>query len=570
MKRRRTLRVRKNFRRIFLLATILSVGTFFAVQGSKSFASATTHNLIKYPKNKMTRLTLKKVYSDKRPKGMGSLQGFAMTDKYYVLILRPPGQDDNNRVEIIRRSDNKDITESFGNPAYNMGHGNDATWNSKTNEIIVVDSGRKCLVRLDANTFKKKGTITQKSPSGKPVSNSGIAYDKARDIYYASGGSDIRAFNNENILVSSFTEKRNQINQGLAYNNGYLYRPTWESAGTHKNAPYDGIFKKNTTVIYQFGLDSSFTQAYYIDNPLYEVESMAFDEKNVPYIAFNGPSGNYSIYKVTDANLLKKIRRSYTISYFDNGGSGSPKEQTAYVGTETAISKTEPTREEYAFLGWSTNKNATKASYQPGVKYLKPYGESNTNVKLYAIWGRTQHTITYNANGGTGAPDSRVADFNENITLAKTKPTRSGYTFLGWSTNQNAAKAEYQPGDIIKENVKDITLYAIWQKIDFGPGKLIRRIDSDSDPSLPDPDAEDENINDASEINGGEDDVAVSLTMEAEAEELPETGPAEFVVAIIALVCIGSSVVYWLTSRAELDRLQRVAQGTEEQHRKRN
>ena len=47
---------------------------------------------------------------------MGSLQGFTMTDKYYVLIMRPPGQEDNNRIEIIRRSDEKDVTKSFWKP----------------------------------------------------------------------------------------------------------------------------------------------------------------------------------------------------------------------------------------------------------------------------------------------------------------------------------------------------------------------------------------------------------------------------------------------------------------------
>ena len=102
----------------------------------------------------MTRLSLKKVLSAKRPKGAGSLQGFAMTDKYYVLIMRPSGLEDNNQVLIIRRDDNKNVTASFGNPVYNMGHGNDATWNRKTDEIIVVDGSRKELARLDANNFK--------------------------------------------------------------------------------------------------------------------------------------------------------------------------------------------------------------------------------------------------------------------------------------------------------------------------------------------------------------------------------------------------------------------------------
>ncbi|MCR5572716.1 MAG: InlB B-repeat-containing protein [Candidatus Saccharibacteria bacterium] len=458
MKKRRITRARRNFRYIILLAIFVLVGGFVAIQ--RSSADATTHNLVKYPKSKMTRITLKKVVSIKRPSGYGSLQGFAMTDKYYVMILRPPGQENHNRVEVIRRSDNKDITSSLKNPTYDMGHGNDATWNSKTNEIIVVND--KQMVRIDAGAFKKKGTFSFTNAKGTALSASGIAYDKTRNIYHTSTGDTIRTFNTKNQLVSSFVEKHNQTNQGFAYNNGYFYRPTWESAGTYKNSVYDKIFKKNTTVLYQFGLDGSFTHAYYIDNPLYEVESMAFDEKNVPYLAFNGPSGYYTIYKVTDSNLLKQLRQSYTISYFDNGGSGSPKEQTAYVGIEKVLSKTKPTRNNYTFLGWSTNQSATKASYAAGAKYLKAYGSKNTNVKLYAVWKLSTYTITYNANGGTGAPAVQTVEVTKNATLSKAVPTRANYTFMGWSANKGATVATYQPGATYTGKA-NITLYAVWK-----------------------------------------------------------------------------------------------------------
>ncbi|MBO4855184.1 InlB B-repeat-containing protein [Candidatus Saccharibacteria bacterium] len=461
MKKRRVTRARKSFRYIALLAIFIMASGFFVIQSGISQA-ATVHNLVKYPKSKMTRITLKKVLSAKRPKGYGSLQGFAMTDKYYVLILRPPGQEDNNRVEVIRRSDKVDITKSLKNPTYNMGHGNDATWNTKTNEVIVIDGSRKQLVRIDAKTFKKKGTTKLTNAKGEALSGGGIAYDKQRNIYYMSSGSAIRTFNTKNQLVASFTEKHNQTNQGFAYNNGYLYRPTWESAGTYNNAVYDKIFKKNTTVLYQFGLDGSFTHAYYIDNPLYEVESMAFDENNVPYIAFNGPSGYYTIYKVTDSSLLKQLRQSYTISYYDNGGSGSPKDQTAYVGIEKTLSGTKPTRANYKFLGWSTNKSATKASYAPNAKYLKSYGSKNANVKLYAVWQKNTYTITYNANGGTGAPAAQTVDATKTTTLSKTTPTRANYTFMGWSTNKGATVATYQPGASYTGKTS-ITLYAIWK-----------------------------------------------------------------------------------------------------------
>jgi len=412
----------------------------------------------------MTRLTLEKVFSAKRPEGYGSLQGFTLTDKYFVFILNRPGQNDDNRVEIHRRSDFKDITSSFNNPTYDMGHGNDATWNNKTNEVLVADStSTRCrLVRLDANTFKKVGTLSLTDAEGKAICLTGVAYDETRGVYHGSLGRTIHSFNTDNQLVFSFIERHNQINQGFAYHDGYLYRPTFESAGASSGSTYDGIFEKNTTVIYQFGLDGSFTHGYYIDNPLYEVESMAFDEEGIPYLAFNGPSGYYSVYKITNVNHLKTLHQSYTISYFDNGGTGSPNEQTAYVGIEKTLSKTIPTRTNYTFLGWSTDQNATKASYAPGSKYLKAYGESNANIKLYAVWQVNNYTITYNANGGSGAPVAQVVPATQDATISNTKPARTNYTFLGWSTNKGATAATYSAGATYTAR-KTATLYAVWR-----------------------------------------------------------------------------------------------------------
>ena len=73
------------------------------------------------------------------------------------------------------------------------------------------------------------------------------------------------------------------------------------------------------------------------------------------------------------------------------------------------------------------------------------------------------YTISYNANGGTGAPSSQTKFHNTILTLSSTKPTRKGYTFVGWSTNSSATKASFQPGGSFVNNA-NTTLYAVWQK----------------------------------------------------------------------------------------------------------
>ncbi len=72
------------------------------------------------------------------------------------------------------------------------------------------------------------------------------------------------------------------------------------------------------------------------------------------------------------------------------------------------------------------------------------------------------HTVSYNANGGEGAPAAQTKIPGTPLTLSATVPTREGYTFLGWATSANATNAVYQPGDAFKNNV-DTTLYAVWE-----------------------------------------------------------------------------------------------------------
>ena len=78
--------------------------------------------------------------------------------------------------------------------------------------------------------------------------------------------------------------------------------------------------------------------------------------------------------------------------------------------------------------------------------------------------------LYYNANGGSGAPptQSSVSTTNNSwaFTISSTEPTRSGYTFLGWSTSSTATSASYQPGDTISltSSSPTRTLYAVWEE----------------------------------------------------------------------------------------------------------
>ena len=72
------------------------------------------------------------------------------------------------------------------------------------------------------------------------------------------------------------------------------------------------------------------------------------------------------------------------------------------------------------------------------------------------------YTITYNANGGTGAPAAQTKTQGVTLTLSSTVPTRSDYTFLGWAESQSATAAQYQPSGSFTKDA-NTTLYAVWK-----------------------------------------------------------------------------------------------------------
>lgn len=150
--------------------------------------------------------------------------------------------------------------------------------------------------------------------------------------------------------------------------------------------------------------------------------------------------------------------KEYIVFFDDNEGSGAPSSQIKYHGQTLLISSIEPTKTGYDFVGWGENAEDSEPVYQPGDEYT-----DNSNKILYALWKIKEYKITYNANGGSGAPSSQSKYYGETITLRTKKPTRTNHVFQGWALVANATKAVYEAGDTYKNN-KSVILYAVWKK----------------------------------------------------------------------------------------------------------
>ena len=186
--------------------------------------------------------------------------------------------------------------------------------------------------------------------------------------------------------------------------------------------------------------------------------SVSSSATTATYTAGGSYTGNAS---VTLYAVWKYKPATYTVSYDANGGTGAPGRQTKTYGVTLTLTTVIPTRQNYSFVGWSKDRNATSASYSAGGSYT-----DNTDVTLYAVWqyNPETYTIRYDANGGTGAPASQTKTYGVPLTLSAVKPTRAGYEFLGWATSRNATVSEYAPGERYTDEA-GVTLYAVWRYI---------------------------------------------------------------------------------------------------------
>ena len=112
----------------------------------------------------------------------------------------------------------------------------------------------------------------------------------------------------------------------------------------------------------------------------------------------------------------------------------------------------------YAYLTLADSTGTTREWWlQPALAAIQ-YCERGTS---------TSDKLTYDKNTTdtvTDMPNPSEVDYTpgNEITLSANTPKRSGYKFLGWSTNKSASSAEYAVGAKYKASSK--VLYAIWQK----------------------------------------------------------------------------------------------------------
>jgi uncharacterized repeat protein (TIGR02543 family) len=145
------------------------------------------------------------------------------------------------------------------------------------------------------------------------------------------------------------------------------------------------------------------------------------------------------------------------VTYEEHGGTTTPDSEFVSGGTVTLPAK--PTRAGYTFDGWFTAQTG-------GTKYGSTSSPPDGNLVVHAQWtqisANTVFTVTYEEHGGTTVSNATFTS-GGTVTLPAA-PTRAGYTFDGWFTEETDGtrfNSTFSPAD------ENVVVHAQWTQIPF-------------------------------------------------------------------------------------------------------
>ena len=178
------------------------------------------------------------------------------------------------------------------------------------------------------------------------------------------------------------------------------------------------------------------------------------------------PDGKYKILAYAENNEVQKYIGEFadikhSLTFDNNDGSGTKKVLNKWE--MHALTVPIPTREGFDFLGWATTASGDVVEYKAGSSIT-----ANNIFTFYALWDKS-YDITYDADGGTGAPDSHKKIHGEDTAISSAVPAKDGYNFVHWTDGESA----YKPADTYSADA-NLTLTAVWElktyKITFDTG----------------------------------------------------------------------------------------------------
>ena len=155
----------------------------------------------------------------------------------------------------------------------------------------------------------------------------------------------------------------------------------------------------------------------------------------------------------------------FIVTFNAHGGNVIPASRATGENGKLASLPT-PTREGFTFRGWFTEEDS-----------VTPSTVFRADVIVHATWNIIHYTITFDAMGGAVSPPTGTTGPHWELDTLPA-PTRAGYTFIGWYTEQ-AGGVHVVPHST--PLIGDISIYAHWAEnppslVDSRDGKTYREV----------------------------------------------------------------------------------------------
>ena len=168
------------------------------------------------------------------------------------------------------------------------------------------------------------------------------------------------------------------------------------------------------------------------------------------------PEGSsYIVTKAAEIFAAQWKKVSHQIMFVDGDGKVLCKGAADY---NTRISWPEkPEKEGYTFQNWVVKIKNENQPVNHGDEFAMPAQD----LTFTAQWSINSYKISYDGNGAAmGVPAETVEqNYQTDYTIDTVVPTKTGYTFQGWSDGTTT----YQPGAVFKVPARDVVLTAQWK-----------------------------------------------------------------------------------------------------------
>ena len=154
-------------------------------------------------------------------------------------------------------------------------------------------------------------------------------------------------------------------------------------------------------------------------------------------------------------------KKTFTVTFNANGGSGEMKSQPAEEGTEITLTANAFTRTGYTFSGWNTKDDGTGTDQAD-----KSTFKLTADTTLFANWSPNAYKVRFCDDSGNADDAIIETTYDTEFALPETTTmSKTGYNFYGWNTEPDGNGINFKPGEKVKNLTTEagtVTLYVRW------------------------------------------------------------------------------------------------------------